>query len=65
MDVARERTNQNHSANESAVNLYNNCPSSLLKAMAGHSPDHEDWLNIYYKENMYQEHGNLPEDHPW
>ena len=34
----------------SAVNLHNNCPSSLLQALADAHPDREVWLQSYYEE---------------
>ena len=34
----------------SAVDLHNDCPSSLLQALADDHPDREVWLNSFYEE---------------
>jgi hypothetical protein len=34
----------------SAVNLHRDCPPSLLQALATSHPDHDIWLQSYYKE---------------
>jgi hypothetical protein len=43
----------------SAINLHWDCPLSLLQALAASHPDHEVWLQSYYKEKSIESLGTF------